>query len=60
MRNENVADVNLNFVTLFLKEIEGNTLWNKENRLELELTLNLEVLDGEVVVEDSCRIRPAR
>lgn len=50
--DEDTADVELDVVlgALALKEIEGSTLGNKEDGAELELTLDREVLDGEVIL----------
>ena len=49
--DEDTANVELDVVlgTLGLEQIERGTLGNEEDSLELELTLNGEVLDGEVV-----------
>ncbi|KAI3479872.1 hypothetical protein L1887_58069 [Cichorium endivia] len=52
VHDEDAADVELDVVALLLglKEIEGGALGHKEERLELELALDGEVLDGEVVL----------
>lgn len=52
VRDEDSSNVELNVVPLLLglKQVKGSTLRNVEHGLELELTLNGEVLDGKVVL----------
>lgn len=49
--DENAANIELNIILgpLGLKEIEGSTLGNEKDSSEFKLTLNGEVLDGEMV-----------
>lgn len=50
IHDEDAANVKLDVVTLLLglEEVEGSTLGDVEDSLELELTLDREVLDGEM------------
>jgi hypothetical protein len=50
--DEDSSDVELNVVSLLLglKQVEGRSLGDEDDGLELELTLNGEVLDGQMVL----------
>mmetsp|Transcript_16272 Transcript_16272/g.29323 ORF Transcript_16272/g.29323 Transcript_16272/m.29323 type:complete len:725 (-) Transcript_16272:113-2287(-) len=52
VHDENAADIKLDVVRLLLlvEHVERSTARGKQNRLELELTLNTEVLDGKMVL----------
>jgi hypothetical protein len=52
LSNEDSSNVELDVVPLLLglEQVERRTLRDEENSLELELTLNGEVLDGQVVL----------
>eukprot|EP01137_Pigoraptor_chileana_P011499 Opistho-2@62467 len=52
VHDKHAAHVQLDVVRLLLllKEVEGGALWDKEQRLELELTLDRKVLHGEMVL----------
>ena len=56
VHDKDAANVELDVVTLLLRleEVERRALRDKENRLELELTLDGEVLDREVVLPVVC------
>jgi hypothetical protein len=52
VHDEDTTDVELDVVTLLLglEEVERRALRNEQNGLELELTLNREMLDSEVLL----------